>query len=577
MKKLFTIFFFLFVSASLWAQNVELSNRLIKQYKEGQSNALKKDASIQHKLWLTPILKEVILNWNELTNEAKAVFKKYTARPVISGTVKKTESGNFVFHYTTNSGFADEDVNATDANSNSIPDYIDNLISKFTTINTKYHTTMGLTVPPSDGTNGGNAKYDIYISGYEAGDGVYGWVSPDRKLGDNENSATITETEAYDSYMVLRNNYEGFGDQNIALSVTAAHEYMHAVQFGYSGTMESWFMEVGATWSEEHVYSGYDDNFQYLSGVFDSPDVALNLEDGEVEVFDGHWYSAWIFAQYLTEKTNPNIMKKIYERCIQYYALDAIDLELKANWQSSLKQTFTNFSIANVLMTSNAGANPYTYNRANDYAPLIKPTYFYENGTAPFNFTGSDISWSSKTNGNNRLMRFSSDYFLLTATKDFTIIFSPSNTEVLFLLLKISPTSFAIAQADQNASITVNDTENWTKYVPIVVRFDGSVTTTTAFDYNFTIKNSLTSQIENNLTADLISVYPNPAVNTITIDVENYESYTLEIIDLTGKSIQRNKLTQNKIDVSSIENGIYFLNIFENNELVKTQKVIINH
>jgi len=270
-------------------------------------------------------------------------------------------------------------------------------------------------------------------------------------------------------------------------------------------------------------------------------------------------------------------MKKIYERCIQYYALDAIDLELKANWQSSLKQTFTNFSIANVLMTSNAGANPYTYNRANDYAPLIKPTYFYENGTAPFNFTGSDISWSSKTNGNNRLMRFSSDYFLLTATKDFTITFSPSNTEVLFLLLKISPTSFAIAQADQNASITVNDTENWTKYVPIVVRFDGSVTTTTAFDYNFTIKNSLTSQIENNLTADLISVYPNPAVNTITIDVENYESYTLEIIDLTGKSIQRNKLTQTKIDVSSIENGIYFLNIFENNELVKTQKVIINH
>ncbi len=522
-------------------------------------------------------MKEAILNWSDLTNEAKAVFKRFTARPEISGTVKKTESGNFVFHYTTNSGFEDEDVDATDANSNNIPDYIDNLISKFTTINTKYHTNMGLTVPPTDGTTGGNAKYDVYISGYEAGDGTYGWVSPDRKVGDNSNSTTLTEADAYDSFMVLRNNYEGFGDQNIALSVTAAHEYMHAVQFGYSGSMDSWFMEVGATWSEEYVYSGYDDNFQYLSGIFDSPDVALNLQDGEAEVFDGHWYSAWIFAQYLTEKTNPSIMKKIYEQCIKYYAIDAIDLELQTNWQSSLKKVFTNFTIANLLMTSNSGANPYTYLRANDYKPLIKTAYFYENGTAPFNFTGTNINWNSKTNGNNRLMRYSADYFLLTATKDFTITFSPANTEVLYLFVKISATSFAIEQADANASITVNDQEAWTNFVPLVVRFDRDIATVAAFDYNFTIKNSITSQIDDVNEVDLISIYPNPAVNSITINSDKYESYTVEIIDLTGKSIQKQKLLQNKIDVSSIENGIYFLSISENNEIIKTQKIIIKH
>lgn len=48
-KKIITIFVIVFLSLSTFAQNVELSNKLIEKYKNGQANALRKDAFTRDK------------------------------------------------------------------------------------------------------------------------------------------------------------------------------------------------------------------------------------------------------------------------------------------------------------------------------------------------------------------------------------------------------------------------------------------------------------------------------------------------------------------------------------------------
>ncbi len=577
MKKFLTISVILFMSISIFAQNVELSNKLIEQYKAGQLKASQKSANIHDYLWLTPILTEAVINWDVLTDDAKNLFKDYRNRPTFTGTEETATMSNFLFHYTTD-GPVGESVDPTDVNpSNGTPDYVDNMMSKFSDMYVLYHTTTGLTVPPSDGTNGGSGLYDIYISGDAAGDGVYGWVMAEDEIGDNPNSTTLTEVDAYSSFMVMRNNYEGFGDENVAMSVTSAHEYMHATQNGYAVSMDSWFKEIGATWGEEFAYPGYDDNFQYLMGIFGKPDVALNLEDGEAPEHDGHWYSSFLFAQYMTEQTDNSIMKSIYERCIIQYAVDAIDTELSENWESSLNEMFLQFAIANVLLTDDNNFAPFTYNRATDYETYVNNNggFAFENLNTPFNYTGTDITWNSQTDGNDRLMRLSADYFILVADENFKITFSPTDAtdETGLILIKATATSIQIVVMDDNGSINVTDQANWDLFVSIVIRADKGIDNVDPYDYNLTITAASPASI-GNISESNINIFPNPANEFISIN-STTELQSFEIVDLTGKVVFSDYLTNSQINVNNIENGVYFIKLYDNKGVAKTEKLII--
>ena len=50
-----------------------------------------------------------------------------------------------------------------------------------------------------------------------------------------------------------------------SLRVTAAHEFFHAIQFGYDYAEDGWLMEATATWVEERVADDVNDNRQYLA------------------------------------------------------------------------------------------------------------------------------------------------------------------------------------------------------------------------------------------------------------------------------------------------------------------------
>jgi len=81
--------------------------------------------------------------------------------------------------------------------------------------------------------------------------------------------------------------------------------------------------------------------------------------------------------------------------------------------------------------------------------------------------------------------------------------------------------------------------------------------------FNYVVTNNIKS----------INIYPNPATDFVYID--ETKNCNVEIIDLAGVLVLNTKINSNKINVSTLSNGIYILKV-TNNKSVFTTKLIIN-
>lgn len=102
------------------------------------------------------------------------------------------------------------------------------------------------------------------------------------------------------------------------------------------------------------------------------------------------------------------------------------------------------------------------------------------------------------------------------------------------------------------------------------------------FDYNDPVAtNTTVNTIElfsdiDEFTDNNIAIYPNPAANEVNVRLDNNSPSTILITDLLGKEIRniRTINAQNEIDVKSLENGIYFITVVQNNNIITKQIVI---
>lgn len=63
-----------------------------------------------------------------------------------------------------------------------------------------------------------------------------------------------------------------------------------------------------------------------------------------------------------------------------------------------------------------------------------------------------------------------------------------------------------------------------------------------------------------NMEANRIHIYPNPAENYLMVKVID-RVYSIEVMDITGHMILQDSNSPAKIDISNLQSGIYFLNI----------------
>ena len=79
-----------------------------------------------------------------------------------------------------------------------------------------------------------------------------------------------------------------------------------------------------------------------------------------------------------------------------------------------------------------------------------------------------------------------------------------------------------------------------------------------------------------NITQNIITIYPNPTKGIVYIQSDNNISFRIELTNLLGENIFISDVVicNVKVDLTDYVKGIYFIKVYDNNELIKTDKIV---
>ena len=286
-------------------------------------------------------------NINSFTPEQQSLLNRLLERPTLSNSVV-TSNGFFRVHYDLTG------VNTLGYDLNLLLQAIDSTYSFEINF-------LGYPAPPSDGTEGGDDKYDIYIQNIP---GFYGYTQPENKV----NSTNWT------SYLVIDNDFPAgsYYTQGInAAKVTVAHEFHHAIQMGNFAPSElsapfresdRFFYEITSTAFEEFVFDDVNDYYAYMPSYFQNPETPMSINDG---------YNLAIWNIYLQNNFDFDILKRQWELMPGNDALKAIALSIDESF-STFGNELNKFGVWTYFTNSRATSGRY-FEEASNY-PLITPT-----------------------------------------------------------------------------------------------------------------------------------------------------------------------------------------------------------
>ena len=144
--------------------------------------------------------------------------------------------------------------------------------------------------------------------------------------------------------------------------------------------------------------------------------------------------------------------------------------------------------------------------------------------------------------------------FDVTATDDGTL------DSVVFVLNTTSFANFAVAPYQYNLPTDQNSTIGTYNFYAIAYDNYGLVTYS---DTNqITLELATNTSIVNNKKG--FSIFPNPANTYLQVKSENLKGKNIEALDITGKVVKQvksNKTQEIKLDISDLQNGVYFIKI----------------
>jgi hypothetical protein len=309
------------------------------------------------------LLREV---FDDLSPSEKEFFQKYTQRPSLPRSYI-SPSGQFKIHYSDVFGSLDQ-VPLKDDNANGIPDFVEEAARAFDYSHQYYTTVLGYPPPPVDGVDGD--EYDIYMQNLGASE--YGYTT-----GESDVSSTLWNDMT--SFIVISKDFQGSGlyTKGIdALHVTAAHEYHHAIQFGYIWrSSDTYFYEMTSTWMEEVVYPSVNDYFQYLPELFwGNNDPNAPTTNTFILSFTNtsslHEYGMAIWNHFLAKHQSPILIRKMWEQMHLRSAIENIEKVINDETNSSFEDEIQLFYIWNYFTGTRADTALF-YSDGNLY-PMIK-------------------------------------------------------------------------------------------------------------------------------------------------------------------------------------------------------------
>jgi hypothetical protein len=197
--------------------------------------------------------------------------------------------------------------------------------------------------PLRDGRRGGDGRLDVYLKDVGA-QGLFGYCATERRSRTSKWKAS--------GYCVLDDDFarsQFHAPPRVSLKATGAHEFFHEVQFAYDFAEDAWWMEATATWMEEQVFDGANDNRRYIPfGQIGEPTTPLD----EFQDVGFSQYGDWPFFEYLSRKFGDEIVRNAWQRAAAVgddrglYSIRAIENALTAVG-SSLLQVFRKYTAAN--------------------------------------------------------------------------------------------------------------------------------------------------------------------------------------------------------------------------------------
>ncbi|MGH2554441.1 MAG: hypothetical protein ACRDHO_01825, partial [Actinomycetota bacterium] len=235
-------------------------------------------------------------------------------------------------------------------------------------------TAFGWAAPPIISSDG---RYLVVVAALPPN--LFGRVTGTSVVGDNPNTSW-NEGDAAASCMELNQDYSTFpSPPRASLEATVAHEFNHAIQFGYGALIGSnvpdfGFVEGITTWIEDEVFDGSNDNYNYLW-----PNFADDMGQ-----YEGTPYATWVLFRAIAERfgtTLPAGSEEAYQRFWESVSqnqgsqLDALG---QALGPAGLDLA-TAYHDAAVALKFNRGcgggyAYPYCLDEGPDYVALRGPT-----------------------------------------------------------------------------------------------------------------------------------------------------------------------------------------------------------
>jgi hypothetical protein len=304
--------------------------------------------------------------WQQLSGAEQQVYLRRASLQPIRQRTMLSPSGKFTLHWD------ESGINAVppeDISTNGIPDFIDSALVIFDQVWQFEVDTLGFQAPPGEDGNP-VPTYDIYFSDLPYyGLTYFSGIDISALPGEN-----------YTSYIEVENDFAGFPTDSLdGLKVTAAHEFNHAIQFGYNVRPEDfYFYEMTSTWMEDALYPGINDYYQYLDSFFGS---VSNTSFNYYNSYTVYPYANCLYLKMLTEQFDARIITRIWEGIKAENSLTAIAGTVAlAPYNTSWLNTLNQYSLWLYFTGSRSLTGQYFSEAANFPEVLINvdDQFFYD-------------------------------------------------------------------------------------------------------------------------------------------------------------------------------------------------------
>ncbi|MCU0480131.1 MAG: DUF6055 domain-containing protein [Anaerolineae bacterium] len=206
---------------------------------------------------------------------------------------------------------------------------------------------MGWKMPPSDSARGGDGRYDVYLIDLvnELDGGILGFARPENFERARGNA--IRNTSA--SFLALDNNYELEDENPIPLMrSTAAHEFHHAIQFGYDDNEPHfWYYEATATWMEAVTFPSAQDATRYVEYVFDYPEICFGAQQN-ADPTGLLMYGTWMFMQSMADNYGYDSVRQLWENIALYDGWEPLIQTISA-YDDNLIHAIARYHLQNIV------------------------------------------------------------------------------------------------------------------------------------------------------------------------------------------------------------------------------------